>query len=60
MILENQGKDKKLSFSCQIRLFSWNEYSVAIVFLIMIILWLTKQFGDTPGWELLFREEYLK
>jgi di/tricarboxylate transporter len=38
---------------------SWSEISVAVVFLLMILLWITKDFSGTPGWESLFREKYI-
>ena len=39
-------------------MFSWSEYSVAIVFIIMIVLWITREFGETKGWDILFEEGY--
>ena len=36
----------------------WNEYCVSIVFLLMVVLWLTQEFGDTPGWTIIFPDGY--
>lgn len=32
---------------------------MAIVFICMIILWVTKDFSGTPGWEVIFQENYI-
>lgn len=32
---------------------------MGIVFILMILLWVTKDFSGTPGWEILFREKYI-
>lgn len=32
---------------------------MAIVFALMIILWVTKDFSGTPGWEVIFRDKYI-
>ncbi|CAF3538017.1 unnamed protein product [Rotaria sp. Silwood1] len=37
----------------------WSELSVAIVFICMIILWVTKDFSGTPGWEVIFEDDYI-
>jgi hypothetical protein len=51
-------------FLCQVTLifliFSWNEYCVGIVFIVMVVLWLTEEFGDTRGWGIIFPDEYLE
>ncbi|CAF3929882.1 unnamed protein product [Rotaria magnacalcarata] len=36
---------------------SWNEYCVGIVFIIMILLWVTRDFGETRGWSIIFLDE---
>ncbi|CAF0815876.1 unnamed protein product [Rotaria sordida] len=36
----------------------WSEYTVGIIFIIMIILWVTREFGETHGWNILFKEDY--
>jgi hypothetical protein len=41
-------------------MFSWSEYCVAVVFILMIILWLTREFDDIKGWTIIFREEYFE
>ncbi|CAF3546110.1 unnamed protein product [Rotaria sordida] len=38
---------------------NWSELSVAIVFMCMIILWVTKDFSGTPGWEVIFEDDYI-
>ena len=38
---------------------SWSEISIAIVFVLMILLWLTKDFSGTPGWEIVFQDGYI-
>ncbi|CAF1592513.1 unnamed protein product, partial [Adineta ricciae] len=37
----------------------WNEITVAVVFIFMIILWVTKDFSGTPGWDVIFRRKYI-
>ena len=44
---------------CISSLSSWSEVSVGIVFAVMIVLWVTKDFSGTPGWEILFREKHI-
>jgi hypothetical protein len=39
-------------------MFRWSEYCVAVIFIIVIILWVTREFGDTKGWDILFQNEY--
>ncbi|CAF4968475.1 unnamed protein product, partial [Rotaria socialis] len=39
---------------------SWNEYCVGVVFIIMILLWVTRDFGETKGWSTIFLDEYYK
>lgn len=39
--------------------FRWNEITVAVVFIFMIILWVTKDFSGTPGWDVIFRRKYI-
>lgn len=61
-ILVNQSKTdivypwRMISFDS---MFSWSEYCVAVVFFIMVILWLTQEFGDTRGWAVIFPTEYV-
>jgi di/tricarboxylate transporter len=37
----------------------WSELSVAIVFILMIVLWVTKDFSGTPGWDIIFQDKYI-
>jgi len=39
-------------------MFRWSEYCVAVIFIIVIILWVTREFGDTRGWDILFQTGY--
>lgn len=39
---------------------SWSEYCVAVIFILMITLWSTREFGEIRGWDILFQEGYLK
>ena len=50
---QRKKRSKVVSFS------SWNEFSVGSVFILMILLWVTKDFSGTPGWEIIFREKYI-
>ena len=36
---------------------SWGEYSVALLFLIVVALWLTRDFSSFRGWDIIFRKE---
>ncbi|CAF1027076.1 unnamed protein product [Rotaria sp. Silwood1] len=38
---------------------SWREYIIAILFFIMVILWVTRDFSSYPGWEIIFRKDYV-
>ncbi|CAF2628108.1 unnamed protein product [Rotaria sp. Silwood2] len=38
---------------------NWSEYTVGIVFIIMIVLWVTREFGETPGWDIIFEDNYV-
>ncbi|CAF2892461.1 unnamed protein product [Rotaria sp. Silwood2] len=38
---------------------SWQEYIIAILFFIMVILWITRDFSSYPGWEVIFRKDYV-
>ncbi|CAF1183564.1 unnamed protein product [Adineta steineri] len=37
----------------------WSEVSVGIIFISMIILWVTKDFSVVPGWKIIFRHKYI-
>ena len=41
-------------------IYSWSEYCVGIIFIVMILLWITREFDDTPGWSVLFPDGYLE
>lgn len=32
---------------------------MGIVFLVMVLLWVTKDFSSVPGWEVIFQEDYI-
>ena len=36
---------------------SWSEYSIAILFIAMVGLWVTRDFSSSPGWEIIFQKE---
>jgi di/tricarboxylate transporter len=36
---------------------SWEEYSIAILFVVMVGLWVTRDFSSSPGWEIIFQKE---
>ncbi|CAF1201966.1 unnamed protein product [Rotaria sordida] len=38
---------------------SWQEYTITILFFIMVILWVTRDFSSYPGWGIIFREDYV-
>lgn len=58
MILANQSRETNVIVFVNDSS-RWSEISVAIVFLLMIILWVTKDFSGTPGWEVIFEEKYI-
>lgn len=64
MILEGQSKNEEEYFYIESQFvfpsFSWSEYSVLIVFILMVVFWLTQEFGDTRGWGVIFPDEYLE
>ncbi len=35
---------------------TWKEYIIAILFFIMVGLWITREFSGNPGWEIIFRK----
>ncbi|CAF4390032.1 unnamed protein product, partial [Adineta steineri] len=37
----------------------WSEVSVGLIFISMIILWVTKDFSVVPGWKIIFRHKYI-
>lgn len=38
---------------------SWQEGTIAILFVIMVGLWITRDFSNHPGWEVIFRKEFV-
>ncbi len=36
---------------------NWQEYTIAVLFIVVVVLWLTRDFSSYPGWEILFRKE---
>jgi len=35
---------------------SWQECTIAILFIVMVGLWVTRDFSGTPGWAIIFRK----
>ncbi|CAF0929686.1 unnamed protein product [Didymodactylos carnosus] len=38
---------------------NWKEANIAVLFIVIVVLWITKDFSNTPGWDILFREKYV-
>ncbi|CAF0937900.1 unnamed protein product [Rotaria sp. Silwood1] len=38
---------------------NWSEYTIGIIFIIMIILWVTREFGETHGWDIIFEKGFI-
>ena len=38
---------------------SWQEGTIAVLFVLMVGLWLTRDFPNFPGWEIIFRKEFV-
>jgi sodium-dependent dicarboxylate transporter 2/3/5 len=36
---------------------SWEEYTIIILFIVMVLLWITRDFSPTPGWAIIFPKE---
>jgi di/tricarboxylate transporter len=36
---------------------SWQEYTITILFIAVIVLWVTRDFSSYPGWNVLFQKE---
>jgi di/tricarboxylate transporter len=36
---------------------SWQEYTLIILFIVVIFLWVTRDFSTAPGWDILFRKK---
>jgi hypothetical protein len=37
--------------------FSWQECTIIILFVLVIGLWVTRDFSSSPGWDILFRKK---
>ena len=35
---------------------SWGEYTITVLFIVVVILWITRDFSTYPGWDILFRK----
>ena len=38
---------------------SWQESIIAILFVVAVLLWVTRDFSSFPGWDILFRKKYV-
>ncbi len=36
---------------------SWQEYIIIILFVLMVGLWITRDFSTSPGWGIIFPKE---
>jgi di/tricarboxylate transporter len=36
---------------------NWQEYTVTVLFIAVVVLWVTRDFSSIPGWGILFRKE---
>ena len=32
----------------------WKEYTIIILFIVMVLLWITRDFSSYPGWGIIF------
>jgi len=39
---------------------SWQEYTIIILFVLMVLLWVTRDFSSTPGWAILFPKKFVE
>lgn len=37
--------------------FSWQECTIACLFVILVVLWVTRDFSSYPGWDIIFRKK---
>ncbi|CAF3934021.1 unnamed protein product [Adineta steineri] len=37
----------------------WSELIVGIIFIILIVLWVTREFSDTTGWSMIFKRDHI-
>ena len=38
----------------------WEQGWIAIIFITLVILWVTRDFGEVPGWSVIFARKRLK
>ncbi|CAF1055484.1 unnamed protein product [Adineta ricciae] len=38
---------------------NWSEYCVGFIFVLTVVLWITRDFGGTRGWDVLFQDKYV-
>ncbi|CAF1269337.1 unnamed protein product [Adineta ricciae] len=43
----------------ELGVFSWREYIITILFVTVILLWITRDFSSYRGWDILFRKDYV-
>jgi sodium-dependent dicarboxylate transporter 2/3/5 len=36
---------------------SWQECTVALLFVAVVVLWVTRDFSSYPGWDIIFRKK---
>ncbi|CAF1490892.1 unnamed protein product [Rotaria magnacalcarata] len=39
--------------------YSWRERVVTILFIVLVVLWVTRDFSSTPGWQIIFKKNYV-
>ncbi|CAF3396963.1 unnamed protein product [Rotaria socialis] len=39
--------------------YSWRERVITILFIVLVVLWVTRDFSSTPGWQIIFRKNYV-
>ncbi|CAF4652597.1 unnamed protein product [Rotaria magnacalcarata] len=37
----------------------WSEFTVAAIFIMLIVLWVTRELSDTTGWSLIFQRKHI-
>jgi hypothetical protein len=41
----------------ELGLLSWQEHTIIILFVVVIALWVTRDFSTSPGWDVIFRKK---
>ncbi|CAF1034449.1 unnamed protein product [Rotaria sordida] len=62
LTVQNSEKHLKVILKRQYRdlgPYNWRERIVTILFIILIVLWVTRDFSSRPGWQIIFREDYI-